>query len=348
MRFLVCLKNTKSGVTYHRLTVPFRYMEKLGHKVTYFSTFDDLPEVVDTNDYDFLVFNRGLGYGKDDLKMFSEFKKANKKIVMDIDDYWELPEHHPITWRDDVDYKEWKESILVNMTYADYIWTSTQELLNEIKTIVPDTPIALCKNALDYEEEQWNTSRKATTKGSVNVGYIGSDTHYKDLDQLKRPFSALYKTKHLKFQPHLMGVSMGKEYSKLIWNHQISVFTVDNRYSIRLWGGVRIEEYAHLYDQLDVSIASVLPNRFNASKSELKLLESGSKRVPIVCTNHITYSRTEANIDLCSSPQEWYESLKDLIESKSLRKELGDELYTYVRDVYRIEDENQKRLNLIQ
>jgi hypothetical protein len=347
MRFLVCLKNTKSGVTYHRLTVPFRYLEKLGHTVTYFCTYDDLAENTSTDDYDFLVFNRGMGYGLHDFQLMNKFKEAGKKIIIDLDDYWELPEHHPIVWRDDVDYPEWKASILANMNYADYIWTSTVELYNEIKALVPNTPIAIAKNALDYEEKQWSTSKPKENTKNVNVGYIGSDTHYMDLDQLKRPFSMINRDKTLKFTTHVMGVSFAKEYAKKIWNHQLKCFTVNNQYPIRVWGGVIVSDYAHFYDQLDVSIASVLPNRFNASKSELKMIESGSKRVPIVCTDYITYSRTEANIDLCGSPEDWYKSLKELILDKELRKELGDELYNYVRDVYVIEKENEIRLNLI-
>ena len=61
----------------------------------------------------------------------------------------------------------------------------------------------------------------------------------------------------------------------------------------------------------------------------------------------ITFSRTGANIDLCSNNDEWVESILELSFDKSLREMLGKELGEYVRDVYSIDKENQSRLSIL-
>jgi hypothetical protein len=61
----------------------------------------------------------------------------------------------------------------------------------------------------------------------------------------------------------------------------------------------------------------------------------------------VTFSRTGANIDLCSNGDEWVESILELSLDKSLRESLGKELGEYVRDMYKIDKENQARLSIL-
>jgi len=98
---------------------------------------------------------------------------------------------------------------------------------------------------------------------------------------------------------------------------------------------------------MDISIASVLDNDFNKCKSELKIIEAGAKYKPFIGTDIITYSRTNANIDLCTSEDDWVESIKELVLDKTLRTELGKELGEYVRDEYVINKENETRIGIL-
>ena len=82
-------------------------------------------------------------------------------------------------------------------------------------------------------------------------------------------------------------------------------------------------------------------------KSELKIIEAGAKYKPFIGTDAITYSRTNANIDLCKTEDDWVESIKELVLNKTLRIELGKELGEYVREEYVIEKENEKRLSIL-
>ena len=84
MRFLCCTKSKVSGISYHRLIKPLEVLCKDGkHTVTFFENFQKLGEV-ECSDYDYLLFNRSLGYGLNDVGIIDKFKNAGVKIILDI------------------------------------------------------------------------------------------------------------------------------------------------------------------------------------------------------------------------------------------------------------------------
>jgi hypothetical protein len=332
------------------LVKPFEKLKERGHSVDMINTYHESN--IDSSKYDYLVFNRGLGYNYHDLEIIDKFKDKGIKIIMDIDDYWVLPDYHPIVWRDDVDYDTWKGSIVANLAMADYIWTSTEYLKSKIESLVPNTPTIIARNAIDYDDElQWSEVKgKSRNKDKVVIGYAGSTTHYKDLDPLQTPIRRINTNSFLRKNVvfNLFGVDSVTDVGKKVWKHQIKVMTVQGRFNnLHLDGGKHVSEYASFYDEMDVSIASVVDNDFNRCKSELKIIEAGAKYTPFIGTDIITYNRTEANIDLCSNSDEWVNSMKELILDKHLRAELGKELGEYVRDTYIIDKENEARLSIL-
>ena len=119
-----------NGIIYHRIAEPLRFMPDWVET----DTFDNPGEVKHWN-YDYLLFNRSLGFGIEGMTeteaqtdFIEQAKENGLKVIVDLDDYWELPEHHTIRWRDDLDYEEWRNNILVNLSHADYVWTSTEIL----------------------------------------------------------------------------------------------------------------------------------------------------------------------------------------------------------------------------
>lgn len=350
MRFLVIIKSHFNGVSYHRLTKPFEKLKQKGYSVDIIKTYHEAN--IDADKYDYLVFNRGLGYNYHDLEIIEKFKNKGIKIIMDIDDYWILPDYHPIIWRKDVDYDEWKGSILANLAMADYIWTSTEYLKSKIENLVPNTPIVIARNAIDYDDElQWSEAKgKSRNKDKVVIGYAGSTTHYKDLDPLQTPIRRINSNKFLRKNVmfNLFGVDNKTDFGIKVWNHQINIMTVQGRFkNLQIDSGKKVSRYASFYDEMDISIASVIDNEFNRCKSELKVIEAGAKYKPFIGTDVITYNRTNANIDLCKNSDDWLESMKELVLDKTLRTELGKELGEFVRDEYIIDKENQARLSIL-
>ena len=302
MRFLVCVKSEYNAISYHRLKKPFEYLQKKGHHCdfVYNFTYDVVIE-----GYDYFVYNRSIGYGDIDVGLLEKIRSQGIKIIIDVDDLWELPNHHPIVWRDDVDYGEWKNNFLMNIAFADYVWTSTEYLKMKIEDLFDNKPAVVVKNAIDYDDPQWGDSKgKRRNKNKTVIGYAGSTTHYGDLDQMKIPFRRLNNNKtfrrNMVFQ--LSGVDFVTPYAKKVWHHQLGIFTDDGK-----------------------------------NKNVL----------PFIGSDMITFSRTGANVDLCSNNDEWVESILELSFDKSLREMLGKELGEYVRDVYSIDKENQSRLSIL-
>lgn len=348
MRFLVCVKSEYNAISYHRLKNPFKYLKKKGHQFDFINNFTD--DVV-IEGYDYFVYNRSIGYGDSDFVLLEKIKAQGIKIIIDVDDLWELPNHHPIVWRDDVDYGEWKNNFLMNIAFADYVWTSTEYLKMKIEDLFDNKPVVVVKNAIDYDDPQWVDSKgKRRNKNKTVIGYAGSTTHYGDLDQMKIPFRRLNNNKtfrrNMVFQ--LSGTDFVNDYAKKVWHHQLGIFTDDGKNkNVFISGGVKVNQYARFFDQMDIVIAPLIDNEFNRCKSELKVLEAGSKWLPFIGSDMITFSRTGANIDLCSNNDEWVESILELSFDKSLREMLGKELGEYVRDVYSIDKENQSRLSIL-
>ncbi len=346
MRFLVNNRNPKGGITYHRLQKPFEFLKRASPKIEYDFFWD--PAEID-GDYDYLVFNRSLGwkYTNDEYDFIKHCKKQGLKVIMDIDDYWELPDYHTIVWRPDINYKEWQNGLIMNLSLADYIWTSTDYLATKLREKT-HAPVVVAPNALDWDEEQWTRKGPKKYPNKVNIGWCGSATHHKDLDQLRRPLAAINKRYHKDIQIHLSGLSISVDWVKQVSERFINNATNAGKYkNVHAWSGVPVDMYGHLYDQYDIALGVVIDNEFNRCKSELKVLEAGAKYIPFIGSDCITYNRTGANIDLCSTPQEWVDSLKDLITEKNLREELGKELGEYVRDEYRIDKSNAARLSIL-
>ena len=338
MRFLVNRRNPEGGVSYHRLQQPFE-------NSSFDYDFFQVPqEIKNLRDYDYLVFNRSFGWNDNslDLKFIEDCKNCGLKIIIDIDDYWVLPDYHTIVWREDVNYPEWQRSIIRNMKAADYVWTSTPYLATKIREVV-DVPVQVCRNALNYEDKMW--THPIVKKKGVNIGWIGSTTHHMDVDQLRRPLATL--NKHHKVNMYLAGYSEGG-WAGEVSKRFVKMFTDDGKNkNLKLIPPVHVKEYGNMYGFLDISLAPVLDNDFNRAKSELKLIESGARYVPFIGSDTLTYSRVDADcFDLCGNAQEWYESMREYM-NKNLRDELGKELGEYVRDVYTFEKSNAERLSIL-
>ena len=348
MNFLISEKNYWSGVTYHRLRVPFEHIaKKYGYGVVFYSRVENIPDAK----YDVAVFNRSFGFGDQDIEWINELKQRGVLIVMDIDDYWELPEHHTIRWRKDINYDIWKANIISNMRFADMFWTTNRELQLKIKKYAGDRPVHIVNNALDWDNPMWTTSKPFwDKKEKVNIGYVGGTTHYNDLTHLKGVLKLFNKYYGKKVIWRQCGFDNVSDYGKRVSNQIYNVFSCDGKYAkyVRAHGGVRHSMYAHFYDGLDISIAPLHDNPFNECKSELKVLEAGAKKIPFIGQDLATYNRCGAEIDLCDTGDEWFESLKELTLDQDLRKRLGEELHEYTREMYRIDVENEKRLKSIE
>jgi hypothetical protein len=86
--------------------------------------------------------------------------------------------------------------------------------------------------------------------------------------------------------------------------------------------------YAYLFDNADIILAPLQSNEFNRCKSNLKMVEAATRKLPIICSNTLPYNEIGTHYDNCilSGVNGWFEYIKELILDADLRKELGENL----------------------
>ena len=301
------------GINYHRLQIPFLRLMSQGMRVHFFDDFNDIKEF-DMSVVSHIVVSRRCTVTNYDA--FKSWLVANDvKLVLDNDDYWELPKHNPAyqTYKDVI-----SKEILSTIRIADIIWTPSKYLAKRISLINPRVDVHVVNNTLDLGEDQWK-QRKNPSK-EVRFGYLGANGHSKDILEMSYNFTGktLYAMDLMNY-PQFLGAS-----------HAIKPLPVD--------------QYGTLYKNFDVSLAPLKGGTFNKCKSELKVVEAGYTRSSIICSNVTPYKEViENNVTglLCSTPREWKQAIDSMTKEK--HKELSGNLNKFVKKNYSLDAINKIR-----
>jgi glycosyltransferase involved in cell wall biosynthesis len=167
--------------------------------------------------------------------------------------------------------------------------------------------------------------------GEIRVGYAGSSTHGGDLALVARPLRKLCQKYHdvrLVFfgqPPTLPGVDPARiEYHPYIDpDPGEQMFAFMDRYFDRL-----------LSMELDIAIAPLVPNIFNASKSALRLLEAGACGWPVVASSYGPYREYRERggpIFTAYDEREWLSLLTELVNNPSMRRDLAQRNHRYIQ-----------------
>jgi hypothetical protein len=95
------------------------------------------------------------------------------------------------------------------------------------------------------------------------------------------------------------------------------------------------------YADSDISIIPLVENKFGSMKSNLKVLETASKRNPAIVSNVHPYK----NMPVCyvNKQQDWYYWIKLLVNDEAARIEYGQKLFEYCNTNFNLHDINNKR-----
>lgn len=322
------LKSPSQGVHYHRLEMPFYLMANEGYNITETNIYR-----MHDDDYDVLIFNRLPFYQP--LSTIMRLKNRGVKVVVDLDDYWERPFYHS---NYSVYEREYKEEIIKALKIADVVWVSTEELRDRLKKIGVES--VLVPNALNYDEPQFNWGN---IDHPLSFGWVGGTEHQMDFRLLIEPLKMKFKA-----QPTLCGVQVDEE-GNLSRYHQFlgQVLSGGNPAKTKYILATDVDNYGRLYNYLDIVLLPSHNDVFSSCKSNLKLLEAGSHKLPVI-TNGVVYKEVNNKIGLrVSTAREWQKGLKKLIESQRMRNELGEALHEYTRTKYDINKINQIRKQTI-
>lgn len=260
------------------------------------------------------------------------FKKMGMKVVYDLDDdLWSVPTYNPAYKV----MKKWLPGFEICAKMSDLITVSTQHLKVVVQRALGKScpEVVVVENAVDFE---WfkpiPEAYRKNKDGKVVLGWAGTDTHSGDIEKV---FS-------------LVALLLG-EFPELVF--EIAGGHGDLSKELAQFGDrvvqrnfVPIAEFAANWVswQWDISLAPVAMNAFNLSKSNIKMLEAASIRIPCVASRYGEYEKFAGHSSLLKKAvmaegrQEWLENLRRLIRDEGYRKTVGEEMYMVALEHYNV------------
>jgi glycosyltransferase involved in cell wall biosynthesis len=307
-----------NGINYHRLMTPFlRLKAEEGINIHFFSSFDELKEF-DMTKVGSVVVSRRCTVSN--YRSFKRWLKGYKvKLILDNDDYWELPDDNPAK---EVYKKQISHEILATIRIADEIWTPSEALAHKMRKVNKNIPYRIIPNTIHEQEEQWADQEKdPNPQGLVRFGYLGANGHQKDLLSMG-----------MTFEDHELYCMNLMDYPDLL-RAKYTMYPKD------------IHLYAQLYRHFDVSLSPIINTKFNRCKSNLKVIEAGYTKTAIIVSNVTPYKEAVIHNKtgmICSTPEEWRKAVKEMTLEKA--QNLAGELYEYCKKHYDISLINKERL----
>lgn len=316
------ISSTSKGVDYHRLTKP---LSLIYDEVTRYNT---IPlDKVDEVDADVLIFNRAM-HEDEQLDIITAFKKKGTKIIVDVDDYWIVPNHHLMFGA----YTSGHTKKLIEaMTLADEVWTTHSKLAEKIEKYNPR--VKIYPNALDPKEEQWQVNKVESDK--LRVGFVGGVTHERDLHLTADAFRIAVDS--LGIEPVVCGYN---KKAAEIFDVYRYIMSGRNGGFCRVLGELDQYNYGCFYDQFDVAIAPLEENTFNILKSNLKIIEAGMKATPIIVSHTHPYTDNHPAVFKTNNWRKAFEKVSKM--GKPRLKELGESFREYTIEKYNIHNFTRK------
>lgn len=266
------------------------------------------------------------------------FKKFDMKIVYDLDDdVWNLPSYNPGKH----EFSKVRDGFYRCAELADVLTVSTRGLRTAARSNLQlNKEIIIVPNAIDLN--LFSRKNIQRNDGFVIIGWGGSNTHSEDV---KGAFEAV--TTVLDEFPQVRMEIVGAHAE----NEIIETYIDDNgrrgqrrvkviskigkhpQTRFRPW--VPVSEYAYRLASWawDISLAPLEDNRFNRSKSNIKVLEAASLKIPCLASDVQPYREfcelggADLMWLLCNRTSEWASKLRTLINEPERRDFLGNKMH---------------------
>jgi hypothetical protein len=256
---IALLENQSIGVNIHRLITPYKYLAN-SHEII-------MTNGVVNTDFDVIIFNRLPNQCLTDLE---NLKKQGVKIVVDLDDWIELPKYH---WL----YSENKirqiAPVLDSLNLADIITVSTYTLQKELKKLGYNSEVL--PNFIEHNVK--NEPKEHS------IGWVGGAGHVNNLFTMSKPLEIDYKVKRI-----LGGYTKGEIQSE--WYAKI--MSASGKYDLQVRRPTG-QNYMELYKDITIGLLPSYNDTFTLCKSELRALEYASMGI-VGVTNGGCYEKTKA------------------------------------------------------
>jgi hypothetical protein len=193
--------------------------------------------------------------------------------------------------------------------------------------------VEIVPNAIPYGEEQFLLDKKPSDL--IRLFWSGSGTHGKDLEILRNPM------KRINFPVRTI-IAGYNEQEKPIWDGMIAAFTNGLKLKPTIYNYNQVTEYMAAYCDSDISLIPLIDSKFNSMKSNLKVLETASKKNPAIVSNVHPYKGFYPACHV-NSQKDWYYWIKMLVNDKQAREHYGNALYDYCNKNYNLHEVNKHR-----
>lgn len=332
---ILSVQQPGNGVAYHRQWLPLMEMPDVA---VLFADF--LNDEVLARGWDIVLINRHIP-GMELETLLDYRKRYDFKLVVDIDDYWHLDPWHIL-------YHSYPtQKIVAHIKAADLVTCTHKRLAKAIQEY--NKAVVVIPNALPYGRGQFHEERikhsEGVEKGRLRISYVASVTHERDLEQLRGPWRRMATEQYIRERTHFILCGFTNEGPRQVvdaWQRMVSVYLGGLRLNGYARGPLEPEKYMAFYCEADVAMAPLVDSRFNAMKSNLKVLEAATKRIPILVSAVHPYLECPYAIQ-CKSGIEWVRNIRELVKSKRMREEYGLENSAWCRTNYDLDEWNKVR-----
>lgn len=258
------LINKNSGPGFHRIHMPLMLMHDTDVYITNAVTPEDFEKKQPTTVY----YNRIIGDG-----ILALQSKYHFRIAVDVDDYWHLDPSH-ISYNYHM-INRIPEQQIKHIRLADVVTTTHERLAEEVYKI--NRNVVIVPNAIPTHS-YFPRFRYPSKIKKKRVFWQGSITHDKDLELLRGPMRRLDKNK---FAAIIAGYVAGEPE----WDKMVTCFTNGLKLDGMVLPGSIVTEYYKNYQYADVCVIPLQKNKFNAFKSNLKVLEAAHMGLPVIASN---------------------------------------------------------------
>ena len=289
---------------------------------------DTISEQTFEGNYDIVILNRMLANITPE-QMVEWRKKYGFKLIVDNDDYWHLDASHILFQQYIINSVP--QQIINWIQVADLCTCTHERLAEEIYKL--NTKVEIIPNAIPYGEEQFILDKKPSDL--VRLFWSGSGTHGKDIEILRNPM------KRINFPVRTI-IAGYNEQEKPIWDGMIASFTNGLKLNPTIYNYNQVTEYMAAYCDSDISLIPLVDNKFNSMKSNLKVLETASKKNPAIVSNVHPYRGFYPACHV-NSQKDWYYWIKLLVNDNDARKHYGEALYDYCNTNFNLHVVNKRR-----
>jgi len=256
---------------------------------------------------------------QENYNALSRIKELGIKLVYDLDDnMWAIPSYNPAYGM----MKQLEPGFRKCASLCDVVTVSTEPLRVAARQALGwKTRVEVMPNCMDF---QWfrpvpEHLRKPKKDGEVVMGWAGTNTHTGDVNKVFAMLPALLE-KFPNLRVELVGLPLPpaiKDHPRARERDFVKIGQWPSRWASWQW---------------DFSIAPLDENKFNNSKSCLKMLESAALSIPCVASDVAPYhdfckpSKFLSENLLCRGPLAWQKKLEAVITDAPLRRSLGMEM----------------------